>query len=111
MHIRFIKDYKCYTKGTIIKVNSAFARKFVNDGYAVQIASSHRIGDLYVAPIIKPTDFQDSLYSDGNIIHMGIFTKDFSGDYVGYKTTYKHILTKNHQSINILQLIFTVNAV
>lgn len=112
MHIRFIKDYKCYTKGTIIKVNAVFARRFVNDGYAVQIASSHRLGDLYVAPIILPEEFIGRLHSDGETKHIGIFKKRFelaesskrpiyshmAGDYK--RPIYTHVLSKEEYETN-----------
>ena len=105
MHIRFIKDYKCYTKGVVVKINDEFAKRFIDGGFAEQISKSYRLGDIYVAPIIQPTK-GGFMHSSGEIKHIGFFTKEFK--YFSKKPVYTHILTcKDYETNALMEYGFT----
>ena len=104
MHIKFIKDYKCYQKGDIVLLKDWFAKKIVKSGFAEQISNSFRIGDLYVVPIIQPTDFATILHTEGKTKHIGIFTKEVYTDRIGFnQAKYIHCLTEKEYETNSLK--------
>lgn len=91
MHIRFIKDYKCYQKGDIVMLKDWFAKKFVKGGFAEDIGISYKIDELYVAPIILP-DKKDCFYTKGKVKHIGIFTRNIVG-LINNHALYNHVVT------------------
>ena len=91
MEIKFIKDYKNYKKGEIIKKSNIVANKLISEGIAEFVEKSYRIDKLFVAPILEPT-YKALVSFIGNTKHIGIFTREIYG-FAKTFPKYTHILT------------------
>ena len=99
MEIKFIKDYRNYKKGQIIKKPRNIANKLISEGIAEFVEKSYIISELYVGKIIETEkDNLDFVYVKGDSKHIGIFTKKFNGG-SEIKPEYTHVIT-NKKFIN-----------
>lgn len=92
MKVEFIKNFKGYKSGDIVKISKKDAKKLIDCGFAVP-AKTYTIGNLVIAPIIKPQKEQFR-HSTGPVQHVGIFVKTTYGLF-DERAVYTHILTEN----------------